>query len=261
MLGNTNNPTGHDDDLDLFFEGKAGKVTVRTPGSVNYFPQYPQPVIVDIPYASKLKDGLFTANSVTKVTIPNVSVILSRTFASCSMLREITGDKVGATINAFSDCTSLTTVNLPECYDIEREFAGCTALSEISLPKLETILTGFRGCPSLTTVNFPKCSVIENAFAECTALEEITLPSLSEIFAPAFSGCVRLISLYLPGSSVAALYNSAALSNYVFVSTPIGGYSKVAGRYGSVFVPASLVGAYKSALGWSSIASRITALT
>ena len=254
MLGNTNNPTGHDDDLDLFFEGKAGKVTVRTPGSVNYFPRYPQPVIVDIPYASKLKDGLFTANSVTKVTMPNVSGILSRTFVSCSMLREITGDKVGATINAFSGCTSLTTVNLPECYTIEREFTDCTALSEISLPKLETIYTGFWGCTSLTTVNFPKCSMIEYAFMECTALEEITLPSLSEIFASAFSGCVRLISLYLPGSSVAALGLSA------FASTPIGGYSKVAGRYGSVFVPASLVSAYKSAPRWSSIASRITAL-
>jgi hypothetical protein len=48
-----------------------------------------------------------------------------------------------------------------------------------------------------------------------------------------------------------------ALGTNPFTSTPIGGYSAVAGQYGSVFVPASLLTAFQTATNWSSIASRI----
>jgi hypothetical protein len=60
--------------------------------------------------------------------------------------------------------------------------------------------------------------------------------------------------LYLTGSSVCALAHSNAFS-----STPIGGYSTSAGTYGSIYVPASLIDAYKTATNWTYFSSRFVA--
>ena len=72
----------------------------------------------------------------------------------------------------------------------------------------------------------------------------------------AFSGCWRLISLYLLGSRVGRLAMST-----VFNSTPIGGYSDVAGAYGSIFVPESLYSTYVSSTNWAVFSSRFASLT
>ncbi len=74
----------------------------------------------------------------------------------------------------------------------------------------------------------------------------------SSIGGSAFGSCYNLIRLYL--TSVTAV---PSLGTYAFSSTPIGGYSASAGQYGSVYVPTSLVDAFKVATNWSSIADRI----
>jgi hypothetical protein len=71
----------------------------------------------------------------------------------------------------------------------------------------------------------------------------------------AFSGCVRLISLYLTSVS-----RVPTLGTSVFTSTPIGGYTTDAGQYGSVYVPMSLVDAFKTATNWSFISARIVGM-
>ncbi len=42
--------------------------------------------------------------------------------------------------------------------------------------------------------------------------------------------------------------------------TPIAGSSSYAGRFGSIFVPISLLASYKTAPGWSSLSSRIVGI-
>ena len=64
----------------------------------------------------------------------------------------ITTVKVGL----FSNCTNLTTINLPECATIGNY--------------------AFNDCASLTTINLPKCTSIGgNAFANCDSLTTIIL--------------------------------------------------------------------------------------
>jgi hypothetical protein len=46
----------------------------------------------------------------------------------------------------------------------------------------------------------------------------------------------------------------------VFTSTPIGGYSASAGTYGSIYVPAYLLDAYKSATNWAYFSDRFVGL-
>jgi hypothetical protein len=41
-----------------------------------------------------------------------------------------------------------------------------------------------------------------------------------------------------------------------FRSTPIAGYTDSAGKYGSIYVPASLLASYKTATNWTYFSSR-----
>ena len=136
---------------------------------------------------------------------------------------------------AFYYCIYLSNVSFASCTNImDQAFAYCEALDTIYFPMCKFIKTeAFRGCTALSTVSFPSCTAISNY---------------------AFSNCTKLVSLYLLGSSVATLSNSNA-----FRSTPIGGYSDVAGQFGSVYVPSSLLTAYQSATNWATISSRIVA--
>jgi len=61
-----------------------------------------------------------------------------------------------------------------------------------------------------------------------------------------------LVSLYITSVTRVPTLGAGAFS-----STPIGGYSAKAGRYGSVYVPSSLVNSFKTATNWAAVSSRI----
>ena len=137
-------------------------------------------------------------------------------------------------------------------------FASCINLTTVSFPEVTTIgASAFANCGSLTTVSFPKVTTISNyAFYSCTNLTTVSFPKATNIGNYAFGSCYKLISLYLLNNSIVSLTGSK-----VFNSSPIGGYSASAGRFGSVFVPQSLLTQYQSATNWTSISSRIVGLT
>ena len=113
-----------------------------------------------------------------------------------------------------------------------------------------------RECTKLTSLSLPKCEIVYHAaFLSCTSLATVFLPKCSTIYSNAFPGCVRLTKLYLTNSSVAKLSNSSA-----FNSTPIGGYSATAGKFGSIYVPSSLLASYKAATNWTYFSSRFVAV-
>ena len=161
-------------------------------------------------------------------------------------------------IYAFFYNTRLTSVNFPACTHIENSaFNSCTSLTSVSFPVCKIIgNAAFQSCTRLTSVSFPVCTYIdEAAFQRCTSLTSVSFPACTYIAKYAFNCCYNLVSIYLRGSSVCKLSAS-----YAFQSTPIGGYSASAGRYGSIFVPASLVDAYKTATNWTYFADRIVAM-
>ena len=143
---------------------------------------------------------------------------------------------------AFQSCYSLSQVSLPMCsYIWGNVFEKCSSLSQVNLPMCSYIGTGALGhCKSLSQVSIPVCSYIGvTAFAYCISLSQLSLPVCSIIRDYAFIGCSSLNMITIRYSGVCSLGLNA------FEST------KITSSTGSIYVPSSLVDAYKSAENWS----------
>ena len=143
---------------------------------------------------------------------------------------------------AFQSCYSLSQVSLPICsYIWGNVFEKCSSLSQVNLPMCSYIGTGALGhCKSLSQVSIPVCSYIGvTAFAYCISLSQLSLPVCSIIRDYAFIGCSSLNMITIRYSGV------CSLGLNTFEST------KITSSTGSIYVPASLVDAYKSAENWS----------
>ena len=176
------------------------------------------------------KDAIIAAiisGTVTEIPDENVSRIDDYVFAGCPSLKSANlplCSYVG--YGAFHSCTSLTSVNLPACSHVDTmAFYNCTSLTSTNLPVCEKVgQQAFERCTSLTSINLPICSYIDDyAFYYCTALSSITL------------GCSQVVNLN---------------GNSVFYKTSLN----------SIYVPASLVDAYKVAGDWVKYASNIIAM-
>ena len=126
-------------------------------------------------------------------------------------------------------------------------FQSCSSLSQISLPMCSYINRGALGhCKSLSQVSIPVCSYIGvTVFAYCRSLSQLSLPVCSIIRDYAFIGCSSLSRITIGYSGVCSLDSS------VFYKT------KITSSTGSIYIPASLVDAYKSAINWSMYSSQI----
>jgi hypothetical protein len=109
--------------------------------------------------------------------------------------------------SAFSGCTSLMSINIPNSVTKigSDAFYGCTSLTSINIPNSVTTIGSwaFSGCSSLTSINIPN-SVINIdywTFSNCTSLTSINIPnSVTNIGYGAFSGCTSLTSINIPNS-------------------------------------------------------------
>ena len=109
--------------------------------------------------------------------------------------------------NAFYDCTSLTSITLPNSVTSigSYAFSGCGGLTSITLPNSVTYIgtDAFYKCTSLTSITLPNSvtSIGSYAFYDCTSLTSITLPnSVTSIGSYAFYDCTSLTSIELPNS-------------------------------------------------------------
>ena len=101
--------------------------------------------------------------------------------------------------NAFNNCSSLTTINLPDSLTSigQSTFNNCSSLTTINFPDSLTSIEyiAFQNCSSLTTINFPDSltSIENSAFQSCISLNTINLPnSLVLIHYNAFFDCKSL---------------------------------------------------------------------
>ena len=123
------------------------------------------------------------------------------TFGQDSQLKTIAGT---SSCGAFSDCTSLTSIEIPA--------------------SVETIgVTAFKGCSSLATVTFEKGSQLktiaggstayyyQGVFSDCISLTSIEIPANVEtIEATAFKGCSSLTTVtFEKGSQLREIGSSA----------------------------------------------------
>ena len=97
--------------------------------------------------------------------------------------------------SAFSSCSSLTSITIPE---------GVTSIG----------ISAFFNCSSLTSITIPEgvTSIGNSAFSNCSSLTSISLPStLTSIGNSAFSGCSSLEAFYGNGNSYYTIDDNRAL--------------------------------------------------
>jgi hypothetical protein len=126
--------------------------------------------------------------------------------------------------SAFTHCTSLTAVTIPDSVTAIGGYAfqDCASLTAVTIPAGVTTIGGaaFPYCTSLTGVTIPaSVTIIERgAFAFCSSLTSVTIPaSVTIIERGAFMGCESLISVTIPNSvtsiGIYAFYNCTSLTS------------------------------------------------
>ena len=243
---------------------------------------------------NSLGDYMFAGTALTSYKLyPHTNYIGNYVFQSCTSLTEIDLKDMKSIVEAgtsiFDGCTNLSVIYINnEGYktaqgwseysslmsmNIEPEpalsfengllYGSISAISStdleelriipmdilyVSLPNCTSVSMGtFRDCDNLTSVSLPMCEHIGNgAFYRCWSLSQVSLPVCSYIGGLAFYGCDSLSIITIGYSSICRLTNDE-----VFYGTPI--------EYGtgSIYVPASLVDAYKTAENWSMYSSQI----
>lgn len=122
--------------------------------------------------------------------------------------------------SAFSDCTSLTNITIPESVTSigTSAFYGCTGLTDITIPNSVTSIRAstFEGCTGLTDVFLPTSilEILGDAFKGCTSLCHIEIPSsvmtlghsypVWGTYMP-FTNCTNLTTVTIESQNVASL--------------------------------------------------------
>ena len=193
--------------------------------------------------------------SITELINNKVKYVGYRAFRSCYNLSLISFPNCEYIEGpAFEMCSSLTQVTFPKCSNIGYyAFYNCPSLTQATFPECTTIgRAAFYTCSSLTQASFPKCTTIElDAFYACRSLQVASWPKCIRIDEYAFAYCSALTSLYLNQvTSVTNLANSNAFD-----------YSPLSeGGSGTIYVPNSLVTAFKTAENWSYVSNRIVGI-
>ena len=206
---------------------------------------------VSLPVCSYINDYAFYAcNSLSQINLPLCEYIGNSVFFNCHSLTQVDLPECSYIGNSvFFSCHSLTQVNIPKCsYIGDWTFYACYSLTQVDLPECSYIGNSvFNFCSSLSQVSLPVCSYIgDYAFFSCVSLTQVNLPICSSIGDATFRGCSSLSIITIGYSSVCSLRSSN-----VFLST------QITSSTGSIYVPSSLVNAYKSTKNWSYFSTQI----
>ena len=145
----------------------------------------------------------------TTATIPETVIYNGTTYSVTS----IGGD-------AFKDCSSLTSITLPN--SVTRiggdAFAGCSSLTSITIGNSVRSIgsSAFNSCSSLTSITIPNSvtSIGGSAFQYCSALTSVTLGnSVTSIGDGAFIGCSALSSIVVESGNT--MYDSRENCNAI----------------------------------------------
>ena len=191
---------------------------------------------------TSIERGAFNGcSSLTNITIPHsVTSIGGNPFSWCSSLTNIIVEQGNSNYDSRNNCNAIietasntlisgckNTIIPNDIVSISGAFSGCTSLTSITIPNSVSIITNsaFASCTSLTNITIPNSvtHILNNAFENCTSLTNITIPeSVIEIGYAAFLHCVSLISVNVKATPPPSLDYTGFFdcNNYFIVYVP-----------------------------------------
>lgn len=136
--------------------------------------------------------------------------------------------------SAFSGCSSLTDVNLPECVSLAgaSTFESCSSLVSVNIPKVKNLRTKtFFGCHSLEYAALDSCETLTIPFSDSRTqamqaenLTSLTLPSIQTISSKAFGYSASqqytgIQNLYIPNKTMQEIKNMANYATWYLSET------------------------------------------
>ena len=187
------------------------------------------------------------------------------TFPSASKYDGVLYLVVGIGDNAFEDCSSLTSVTIPNSVTSigKSVFYYCKNLKSVTIPNSVTSIgdSAFVCCSALTSVAIPNSvtSIGDGAFSSCSALTSVVIPnSVTSIGDGAFGVCSALTSVTIP-NSVTSIGRGAFGYCFMLKEIYYGAENPVVGRQDifydyknpTLYVKASAMDKIKATIPWS----------
>ena len=130
--------------------------------------------------------------------------------------------------NAFSDCSGLTLVIIPNSVTSigKSAFSNCKELLSVTIPNSVTSIGdyAFYNCSGLTSVTIPNSvtSIGDYAFYNCSGLTSVTIPnSVTSIGNGTFSNCSGLTFVTIPNSTISIGFSAfSGCTRLTLVSIP-----------------------------------------